>query len=528
MSLSEFIRAFAEHNIIIPVLAVGMLISFLFGRRKKKKAGLSSGYEAAYYVFSFLADMTAAFSLYFLLCRNGSTFKRVLIFLCAGSVLCAVFPPIIHKLLRSFRAISDKCDLTDSGLTYSLIFIAVNCFSLFRNAVFLEQNLEWHAPSYVADYSMGFSSRFLSGELLGLFVKDEITQKHIIIFAGIWYLLIIFLASFMIKKLVDNAPSRSKPAVKFLTLVLIFMPGSLDSIWTVSKYGKSELYGLALTLLGVILFGKLKSVPLKYAVMTVCSVVSVMFYQGHIFMFYTMALVVMAADVLQNGSPDKKKFVFAAVSVAVTLAAFSYFQFFAKAVFTNAQEMYDALCARTDVNLSKKAIESEYFGSLSDSYFFVTDIVDLKQRLHHLTSLILLTPLIISLAYIICKQLSEHKVSKADRKINPLVLCLVFSCAIVPQFLLNCDYGRWMTALSLNVVFTILYLVYRREKATESAMKAFSDQIKAKPVLFALLPVYLVLLGKFECTSLLPTEAVVWEIAYYFSTKLGPILTALR
>ena len=61
MSLSEFIRAFAEHNIIIPVLAVGMLISFLFGRRKKKKAGLSSGYEAAYYVFSFLADMTAAF-----------------------------------------------------------------------------------------------------------------------------------------------------------------------------------------------------------------------------------------------------------------------------------------------------------------------------------------------------------------------------------------------------------------------------------------------------------------------------------
>lgn len=104
--------------------------------------------------------------------------------------------------------------------------------------------------------------------------------------------------------------------------------------------------------------------------------------------------------------------------------------------------------------------------------------------------------LIISGIYAVCiKEITKRKESVFK---YPYVYCLAINLAVLPQFLLNVDWGRWTLAVTANLFFQILYLYYMDFEEMRTAMKRLDLFIGRNKALAVMCLLYLTIFDKFE------------------------------
>lgn len=495
----------------IPILFnnyfVYLFIAFFFAaciilERFKYKKSFSFKERFEYYFFTVIINFGFSIflaTLYNMFLKNitPGAFGFVILVL-VSFIAGAVISLIINKLLSLLRKKSFLSFLEDNVVGFGSFLILIIRFIL----CVPDTVGPWHVWSYAVDTSMGFSSRFLAGQILSLFCKDFVSAKDIYRFCVIVGILLIIITSALLNIVAKKADKKIQPSVLFIIALFITCPISIISLFVPETFGKLEIFGLILSLVSVYLFNKIRNTPLKYAVITILSVLSIVFYQGNVFLYYNIVLVIMIYDVIGEKKIDVKKAVYGSLSVLISLIAFIRMQLFNTIIFNNADEMIAALQKRTDVTIDRKPIQLEYFSSMKSSYDLVTNFLGYFIREKFLLQIILLIPVLFTVLYVVFKFLNTSnntKTNSTNLKVRNILSFLTIYL-VVPQFVLNVDWGRWMISITVFLFFFILYFAYKGDCSMNNTLESISVMIKKKPYIAVLLIIYASMFNLVEAT----------------------------
>ena len=233
-------------------------------------------------------------------------------------------------------------------------------------------------------------------------------------------------------------------------------------------------------------------------------------YQGNIFMYYPLLLIPAVYDIFdaEQAKERLRNIMLTLFNLAATSLTFIYFQFFSHVNFESADAAAGYLRDRTDIFVDPKVIEWELFRPVTYVYDFLnipflTGEEYPRERLI-MTFIVLLPVLIILFAFyrkaVCCGNASGRS---AFRMSYPYyVLMLMF---IVPQFLLNVDWGRWLLATGILAFSEIFYLVYKKDSGILSGIDGLTLFLGNHKLAAALCLVYIAAQGNFLGRSFIPS-----------------------
>lgn len=369
----------------------------------------------------------------------------------------------------------------------------------------------WCTVWYVTDYSMGIGSRFFIGTFLKLFYDEYLEEKIAYRFCIGALIIIIALVSYLLNEVIIKSKAEHKKGVLFIILLFIASPGYVSAMWSSENMGRLETYTFLLSLLSVIMFTVINNIYIRYITITVFSCISMAIYQGNLFMYYPIILMLIVWDCLRSCKYLFQKRVLGLVSVVTTIISFIFFQFCSYTIFENAGEMVAAIREKTNITIEEGAVNFELFQSLITAYDSVTIsyLNDALPRERTFLTYLLLCPLVVLVIAIYLKCRKERQVRKAHILSEPYIYFVILNFAIVPQFVLNTDWGRWMIAIHIISFFGILYLIYQKDCGMLKALDVLNEFINNHMFLSIMIVVYLAGLNKFLGRVFIPeTEAL--------------------
>ena len=380
----------------------------------------------------------------------------------------------------------------------------------------------WHSWCYAIDFSMGCSSRFLAGQILSLFCKDYVSERDIFIYCFIVGLILITLTSILINIVVKKADKKTKPAVFFISACFVACPANIISLFSEANFGKIEIFGLILSLFAVYIFNKIKNITLRYGIITFLSILSIVFYQGYVFLYYNLILTVMIFDIFEEKRINKNKLIYGIISVLFSFVTFIKFQLFNKTIFNSAEEMIAELSQRTDIKISEEPIKLEYFSGLKESYQLVTSYLDGFAREKILLHIVLFIPLIYFVLGVVFYFFHTGKQIYANQKLLQTRNILSFSTIflVVPQFVLNVDWGRWMISLCVFVFFYIMYYSFKDDYSMKLTLEKTASIIKQKPHIATLILIYIAFFSTVNSVAFTDADKLFDYIRYVFSAVI--------
>lgn len=373
----------------------------------------------------------------------------------------------------------------------------------------------WGACWYAANYSMGIGSRFFIGSILSLFYGDFLDQNLAYKFCAIAIILLIVCVSFLINYTIKHAEISIIDSVKYLFICFLCCPGSIAAMWNKGVMGRLEMYTLLLSLIGVIVFNCVKHTIIKYFLITLIAIISMAVYQGYLFLYFPILFVVIICDIFNETKTNNNYWIYGVLSCLFTGISFLYFQFFSYVKYEDATSMSKTLSQKTDLYIETTAIHYECFASVADAYkkintkFLLTNGEFPREKLF-LTFCILAPSFIIVLAiYAKCFSLLKYKQIKIIKM--PYLYCILINLAVLPQFILNVDWGRWLTALIINIFFGIYYLTYLEFPEMIKALQALNAYIIKHKETATFCIIYLTLLDKFGARNFLSQVDMLWN-----------------
>ena len=139
---------------------------------------------------------------------------------------------------------------------------------------------------------------------------------------------ILLLASMLLNEIIRKATKENKDGVQFLVILFLISPASLLGMWSSNNFGRLEYYCLLLTLVAIFGFEKMKNVYRKYFVVTCLSCISMAIYQGYVFMFYSMILMLFVYEGLKETDHIWLRRLLGFISATITGMSFLFFQFY--------------------------------------------------------------------------------------------------------------------------------------------------------------------------------------------------------
>ena len=424
--------------------------------------------------------------LYFLFNTNvhlfwDNTFLKFFMSLVYGIGVVILYDVFLFPLFKSVKCFVKKYQC----FCYLMCFFIIYLLLHIPDEVYI-----WTVPWYVLNYSFGIGSRFFIGTILHLFSPEFISARLAFWFCTAFYLVLAGVVSFCFDVLIKKSSSSCREVVIFLMLLYISSPFSITSFLNSYNFGRLEMYTLLLTMLSVIVFFNIKNNWIKYSLITVLTCVSTAIYQGHVFLSYPMLLITMIVSLLAMPKVSFKAFVGPVVNVIMTGISFIYFQFFSFVKFDNTQDVSAALKSMTDMPFYNETIDLELFRSLS--YFYEKLMIPclLEDHPRELLCLILLLllPLAVLFYYIYKTAWISQKGVQWYK--NEYLYCLLINLVVLPQFILNVDWGRWLIAVGTMVFFEIFLLVYLGNKGIIRTLSKMNYLVKKHYLLCLILIVY--------------------------------------
>lgn len=402
--------------------------------------------------------------------------KAVLTALLALAISAAVTGASAFMLRISFEKIK-----------YELIIFA---FFAAQLILFMPSEIEkWVNAWYVLNYKDGIGSRLLIGSLINLFCPDYVTAKFAYNFAVAGLLILCLLVSILFGQFIRK--SGEMKSTLYFTAFYMACPGSITHL--AIGIGRLETYSFILCLLCVILFEKIKDDHIKYMSAAAGLYLSLLVHQGTLFLYCPILMTLIIHDLTTKF--NMRKAVSTLVYTGGGILIFVYLQIYSKLRYLTCDEAFQAVSARTDMQLDYHAVRLEYYSSLGENfeygqkYFF--EYYDVCTKLF--VSFMISLPLIIFIAGIWKSSFDKSGIKLIK---NPQFWVVLTNMAFIPIYVIMCDWGRWTSALIGVLFFQIAYLMYKNDAGMRKTFEHLDVFVKNNPFFCMAVLVYLSSLEK--------------------------------
>lgn len=371
------------------------------------------------------------------------------------------------------------------------LLILLSCAIFFLD--YDERVLPYNSTILAFSYKYGFISRGLAGTIYQWI--DHILPVNMIDYAMVLrFTLIVTLAFYVLffafcyqcmKRCQEEYLGR------FLYLILFYAVFVVSMFAYKRNFGRLDLYLMALTVIGTMCLIAKKAewliVPL--------SMISVMYHQGYVFMFYNILLALLVYRLLSE--KEKKARIYYGVILLVSLigcsALFLWFEFFSH---TDGVRYVDEIIANAKA-MTKPFNGMTYHDTLIDHEILGIDLSDVEYPYRVMNWIeIPFFIAIISPYIVLAVKLFRRILARAQGKTERLKYGFLAIAAgtLLPLFLMKCDYARWVFALISYYCMIFLALVAMGDRIVAEELTGIFTEIKEKypfAILLLLLPVLL-------------------------------------
>lgn len=371
------------------------------------------------------------------------------------------------------------------------LLILLSCAIFFLD--YDERVLPYNSTILAFSYKYGFISRGLAGTIYQWI--DSILPVNMIDYAMVLrFTLIVTLAFYVLffafcyqcmKRCQEEYLGR------FLYLILFYAVFVVSMFAYKRNFGRLDLYLMALTVIGTMCLIAKKAewliVPL--------SMISVMYHQGYVFMFYNILLALLVYRLLSE--KEKKARIYYGVILLVSLigcsALFLWFEFFSH---TDGVRYVDEIIANAKA-MTKSFNGMTYHDTLIDHEILGIDLSDVEYPYRVMNWIeIPFFIAIISPYIVLAVKLFRRILARAQGKTERLKYGFLAIAAgtLLPLFLMKCDYARWVFALISYYCMIFLALVAMGDRIVAEELTGIFTEIKEKypfAILLLLLPALL-------------------------------------
>lgn len=371
------------------------------------------------------------------------------------------------------------------------LLILLSCAIFFLD--YDERVLPYNSTILAFSYKYGFISRGLAGTIYQWI--DSILPVNMIDYAMVLrFTLIVTLAFYVLffafcyqcmKRCQEEYLGR------FLYLIFFYAVFVVSMFAYKRNFGRLDLYLMALTVIGTMCLIAKKAewliVPL--------SMISVMYHQGYVFMFYNILLALLAYRLLSE--KEKKARIYYGVILLVSLigcsALFLWFEFFSH---TDGVRYVDEIIANAKA-MTKPFNGMTYHDTLIDHEILGIDLSDVEYPYRVMNWIeIPFFIAIISPYIVLAVKLFRRILARAQGKTERLKYGFLAIAAgtLLPLFLMKCDYARWVFALISYYCMIFLALVAMGDRIVAEELTGIFTEIKEKypfAILLLLLPALL-------------------------------------
>lgn len=371
------------------------------------------------------------------------------------------------------------------------LLILLSCAIFFLD--YDERVLPYNSTILAFTYKYGFISRGLAGTIYQWI--DHILPVNMIDYAMVLrFTLIVTLAFYVLffafcyqcmKRCQEEYLGR------FLYLILFYAVFVVSMFAYKRNFGRLDLYLMALTVIGTMCLIAKKAewliVPL--------SMISVMYHQGYVFMFYNILLALLVYRLLSE--KEKKARIYYGVILLVSLigcsALFLWFEFFSH---TDGVRYVDEIIANAKA-MTKPFNGMTYHDTLIDHEILGIDLSDVEYPYRVMNWIeIPFFIAIISPYIVLAVKLFRRILARAQGKTERLKYGFLAIAAgtLLPLFLMKCDYARWVFALISYYCMILLALVAMGDRIVAEELTGIFTEIKEKypfAILLLLLPALL-------------------------------------
>lgn len=371
------------------------------------------------------------------------------------------------------------------------LLILLSCAIFFLD--YDERVLPYNSTILAFSYKYGFISRGLAGTIYQWI--DSILPVNMIDYAMVLrFTLIVTLAFYVLffafcyqcmKRCQEEYLGR------FLYLILFYAVFVVSMFAYKRNFGRLDLYLMALTVIGTMCLIAKKAewliVPL--------SMISVMYHQGYVFMFYNILLALLVYRLLSE--KEKKARIYYGVILLVSLigcsALFLWFEFFSH---TDGARYVDEIIANAKA-MTKPFNGMTYHDTLIDHEILGIDLSDVEYPYRVMNWIeIPFFIAIISPYIVLAVKLFRRILARAQGKTERLKYGFLAIAAgtLLPLFLMKCDYARWVFVLISYYCMIFLALVAMGDRIVAEELTGIFTEIKEKypfAILLLLLPALL-------------------------------------
>ena len=371
------------------------------------------------------------------------------------------------------------------------LLILLSCAIFFLD--YDERVLPYNSTILAFSYKYGFISRGLAGTIYQWI--DHILPVNMIDYAMVLrFTLIVTLAFYVLffafcyqcmKRCQEEYLGR------FLYLILFYAVFVVSMFAYKRNFGRLDLYLMALTVIGTMCLIAKKAewliVPL--------SMISVMYHQGYVFMFYNILLALLVYRLLSE--KEKKARIYYGIILLVSLigcsALFLWFEFFSH---TDGVRYVDEIIANAKA-MTKPFNGMTYHDTLIDHEILGIDLSDVEYPYRVMNWIeIPFFIAIISPYIVLAVKLFRRILARAQGKTERLKYGFLAIAAgtLLPLFLMKCDYARWVFALISYYCMIFLALVAMGDQIVAEEVTGIFTEIKEKypfAILLLLLPALL-------------------------------------
>ena len=420
---------------------------------------------------------------------KAAFFFELTIMLIVGIVVV----PLIKAIMSIFKELSEKVTEADALALWTCAFLVY--WLLMYPQKYINP---WGSLWYATDYSMGLGSRFFIGSVLKLFYGDYLHSYLAVMFCYVFIIFIIVIVALLGRMFYLKCEKETKTAFLYIWFLFLVNPGSLISHWyTQNMFGRLETYGLFIGLLCLMIYAKAGLNVITVSVITFLSCISIAIYQGNIFMYYSLILMVFIWEIV-NDPRNIRKWIYGVINTLFTALSFVLFQFFSYTMFSSVDEMTDYLSSKTNISINRTALNRELFLPLSESYIpaHINYFSKVYPRESSFVTMLFLCPTLIMFValYMKCYRTKRVKQKNVFRLIYTYFICLLFM--IVPQYILNVDWGRWMVSTTIVLFLSFLFLLWKQDEGAVAACQSFSNWIHRHKILCLIVLVFTAGLGK--------------------------------
>lgn len=371
------------------------------------------------------------------------------------------------------------------------LLILLSCAIFFLD--YDERVLPYNSTILAFSYKYGFISRGLAGtiyqwidSILPVNMIDyEMVLKFTLIVTLAFYVLFFAFCYQCMKRCQEEYLGR------FLYLILFYAVFVVSMFAYKRNFGRLDLYLMALTVIGTMCLIAKKAewliVPL--------SMISVMYHQGYVFMFYNILLALLVYRLLSE--KEKKARIYYGVILLVSLigcsALFLWFEFFSH---TDGARYVDEIIANAKA-MTKPFNGMTYHDTLIDHEILGIDLSDVEYP-YRVMNWIEIPFFIASISpyIVLVVKLFRRILARAQGKTERLKYGFLAIAAgtLLPLFLMKCDYARWVFALISYYCMIFLALVAMGDRIVAEELTGIFTEIKEKypfAILLLLLPALL-------------------------------------